>query len=103
MVKDNAESRVRHHLERLIAAGAPGDRLPSVRTLMSELGVGPATVRAAVGALEREGRLDAVPGSGTFVALPPVALPGDLGWQSIALGPTLPAREAGRPPALATK
>lgn len=88
MVKDNAESRVRHHLESLIAGATPGDRLPGVRALMAELAVGPATVRAAVATLEREGRVDAVPGSGTFVATPPVALPGDLGWQSVALGPT---------------
>ncbi|MEZ5226321.1 MAG: GntR family transcriptional regulator [Acidimicrobiales bacterium] len=41
------------HLTALVDQGKPGDRLPSVRTLMSDLGVSPATVRAAVSELVR--------------------------------------------------
>ncbi|NUP75156.1 MAG: GntR family transcriptional regulator [Sinomonas sp.] len=47
---------------------APGDRLPSERTLMDAFGVSRITVRAAVGRLVAEGHLLRVPGKGTFVA-----------------------------------
>jgi DNA-binding transcriptional MocR family regulator len=70
-----------------VAASATGDRLPSVRELMSELGVSPLTVRRAVQQLVGAGLIDARPGHGTFVAdrRAPSAV-GDFGWQSLALG-----------------
>lgn len=77
-----------NHLERYVVNGAPGDRLPSVRALMAELGVSPATVRQAVSQLVRAGTVDTVPGSGTFVAVQRTAMPdvGDRNWQATALG-----------------
>jgi DNA-binding transcriptional MocR family regulator len=61
---------------------------------MADLGVGPGTVRSVVAGLAREGRVVAVAGSGTFVATPPVTLPGDHGWQALALGPGEPRDDA---------
>ena len=93
MVSDNSVGRVAQHLRRLLAGLPAGGRLPSVRALMRELRVGPATVREAMDALCREGAIEARPGVGTFVAARPEAttMPGgpapDLGWQSVALGP----------------
>jgi DNA-binding transcriptional regulator YhcF (GntR family) len=53
-----------------VAAGRlrPGERLPALRDLATELGVNHNTLRAAVGKLEREGVLESRHGSGTFVA-----------------------------------
>lgn len=90
MKQDSAVDRVVAHLSTVIDRGSAGHRLPSVRSLMAELGVSPATVRAAVSELGRAERIEAIPGSGTFI-LPKrrsaVELGGDQGWQSVALGP----------------
>ena len=88
MNDDSSTKRVAQHLRKRVAASAPGERLPSVRELMSELGVSPLTVRRAVRELVAAGLIDARPGHGTFVADRgvPVAA-GDFGWQSLALGP----------------
>ncbi len=61
---------VRHELTRRIEAGwlAPGARLPSEPTLAAELGVSRATLREALRALETEGLLRRMWGSGTYVA-----------------------------------
>jgi len=90
MVQRSAAKRVKTHLERHIAAGTPGDRVPSVRQLMAELGVSPATVRSAVAQLVRDGELDTISGSGTFIArrLSRQPTPGDRSWQTVALGST---------------
>ena len=80
---------VTQRLRGLAEAGAPGDRLPSVRTLMRDWQVSPVTVQRALDTLSREGVLEARPGRGTFVA-PRDALSeevADYGWQSLALGP----------------
>jgi DNA-binding FadR family transcriptional regulator len=47
---------------------APGERLPSERDLARALGVGRASVREAIAALQNEGVLETRPGSGSFVA-----------------------------------
>lgn len=89
MIHDSAADRVTAHLAAIIDQGRAGDRLPSVRSLMGELGVSPATVRAAVSELVRAERIEAIPGSGTFI-LPERhggEVDGDRGWQSVALGP----------------
>ena len=87
MKNDSSTHRVAQHLRRRVGASAAGDRLPSVRELMSELGVSPLTVRRAVQQLVSAGLIDARPGHGTFVAdrRAPIAA-GDFGWQSLALG-----------------
>jgi DNA-binding FadR family transcriptional regulator len=54
----------------------PGDRLPALRDLATELGVNHNTVRAAVARLEADGVLETRHGAGTFVA--PGARPSDV-------------------------
>ena len=75
-------------LESVVAAGRPGDRLPSVRDLMRRHGAGPATVQRAVHQLVGRGLVEARPGRGTFVARAASAPPAapDHGWQTVALG-----------------
>lgn len=79
-------------LRDLIGAAAPGAKLPSVRMLMSEYRVSPATVERAFAQLAGEGLIDPKPGQGTFVRPPPVAVAeaefgdADLSWQAVALG-----------------
>lgn len=59
-------------LREQIASGelAPGQRLPAERELAASLGVGRATLREAIGALNNEGLLTTRPNSGTYVAGP---------------------------------
>lgn len=68
-----AES-VRYELTKRISSDqlAVGTRLPSEPKLAAELGVSRATVRDALRALEQEGLVRRVQGSGTFVAHPRV-------------------------------
>lgn len=73
-------------------AGDAGDRLPSVRELMRELGASPVTVSRALKQLELEGLLRAQPGAGTFIARRNRSrLRIDVAWQSLVLGPAPPA------------
>ena len=46
----------------------PGDRLPSVRELASELAINPNTIQRSYRALESEGWIVTVPGKGCFVS-----------------------------------
>ncbi len=80
---------VTQRLRSLAEAGLPGERLPSVRTLMRDWQVSPVTVQRALDTLSREGVLEARPGRGTFVAPRPAQDEevADYGWQSLALGP----------------
>lgn len=57
-------------MENRISAGvlAPGDPIPSVRTLSLELSVNPNTIQKAYAELERLGITASVPGVGRFVA-----------------------------------
>ena len=87
MKKDNSAERVVQHLRRRVSTASVGERLPSVREMMSELGVSPLTVRRAVKQLVAAGLIDARPGNGTFVADRRASVAaGDFGWQSLALG-----------------
>lgn len=87
----SAAERVGARLRQAIAAGMPGDPLPSVRALVAELHVSAATVSQAIAQLHREGLVVAQPGHGTFIAERAVpALPRDHGWQSVVLGEGLP-------------
>lgn len=55
---------------RLISLGAlqPGEKLPPVRTLASQLGVNPNTVAKAYQMLERDGVVYSVVGRGSFIS-----------------------------------
>jgi len=60
--------QVRDGLRQLLVAGAiaPGDKLPSVRQLASQLAINPNTIQRAYEALEQEGYVYSVPGKGSF-------------------------------------
>jgi DNA-binding transcriptional MocR family regulator len=87
---------------------APGDHLPSVRSLAAELGVSPATVAAAYGELRRRGIVTGAGRAGTRIRpAPPVSTRGYLrppeGTRDLITGgpdpellPVLPARAAAR-------
>ena len=51
-----------------LGALAPGEQLPSVRSLAQKLGVNPNTVQKAYQILERDGLLFSVPGKGSFLS-----------------------------------
>ena len=62
--------QVQDGLRKLMMAGAlqEGEKLPSVRTLASQLSINPNTIQRAYEALEREGYVYSLPGKGSFVA-----------------------------------
>lgn len=62
--------QVKDGLRRLVVTGimAPGDKLPSVRTVATQLAINPNTIQRAYGELETEGFVYSVSGRGTFVA-----------------------------------
>lgn len=76
------ESRARYeqiaaHLRSLVAAGRPGDRLPSEAELCTRFGVSRMTARQAVQVVANEGLIDRRRGAGTFIRTRTV--PRDLG------------------------
>lgn len=62
--------QVRDGLRRLMLSGVlqPGDQLPSVRKLATELAINPNTIQRAYAELEAEGYVVSVTGKGSFVA-----------------------------------
>ena len=62
--------QVRDGLRRLMVTGVlqPGDQLPSVRKLATELAINPNTIQRAMAQLEVEGFVYTVSGRGSFVA-----------------------------------
>ena len=62
--------QVRDGLRQLLVVGAiqPGDKLPSVRSLASQLAINPNTIQRAYETLEQEGYVYSVPGKGSFAA-----------------------------------
>ncbi|MEU1487362.1 TetR/AcrR family transcriptional regulator C-terminal domain-containing protein [Streptomyces sp. NPDC005752] len=62
--------RIAGEIRRRIASGelGPGDAVPSTRRITQEWGVAMATATKALGALNQEGLVQAVPGIGTVVA-----------------------------------
>ncbi len=62
--------QVRDGLRRLMVTGIlqPGDQIPSVRKLATELTINPNTIQRAIAQLEAEGFVYTVAGRGTFVA-----------------------------------
>lgn len=61
--------QIRNQLKRQILMGvwAPGEQLPSVRSLATELGINPNTIQRSYTELEREGLTYTVVGRGCFV------------------------------------
>ena len=62
--------QVRDNLRRLMVSGAiqEGEKLPSVRSLASNLAINPNTIQRAYSELEAEGYIYSVPGKGSFAA-----------------------------------
>ena len=62
--------QVRDNLRRLMVSGAiqEGEKLPSVRSLASNLAINPNTIQRAYESLEQEGYLYTVAGKGSFAA-----------------------------------
>lgn len=71
-LEDRTPRGIAAELSRAVRSGelAPGDRLPTVRTVAAELGVSPATVSAAWSALRQAGLVVARGRAGTFVREP---------------------------------
>ena len=67
--------QIKDGLRRLIVTGAlgPDEKLPSVRSMATELAINPNTIHRAYGELESEGYIYSVPGKGSFAA--PVQAP----------------------------
>lgn len=85
------QQRLFDRLRGAIVNGAirPGERLPSTRTLATDLGVSRNTVVAAVDRLTAEGYLEARIGSGTFVCR---SLPDDAMAPAVRLAPSAATR-----------
>lgn len=62
--------QIRDELRKLIVTGAvkTDEKLPSVRSLASELAINPNTIQRAYNELESEGYICSVPGKGSFAA-----------------------------------
>ena len=63
--------QIKDGLRRLIVTGAlgPDEKLPSVRSMATELAINPNTIHRAYGELESEGYIYSVPGKGSFAAV----------------------------------
>lgn len=62
----NKSERLEKYLESLAKNARPGDKVPTVRTLMSEFGVSQSVVQRCTEKLKAEGRITAEAGRGTF-------------------------------------
>lgn len=71
MAKQPLHERIERELRRRIDAMADGERLPSEPRLAEEFAVSRMTVRAALGAIERDGLLHRMPGRGSFARKAP--------------------------------
>jgi len=62
--------QIRDELRKLIVTGAIGkdEKLPSVRSLATELAINPNTIQRAYNELEAEGYICSVPGKGSFAS-----------------------------------
>lgn len=62
--------QIQDGLKRLIVTGAIAaeERLPSVRTLATQLSINPNTIQRAYAELERDGYCYSIPGKGSFVS-----------------------------------
>lgn len=62
--------QVKDSLRRLMVTGvlAPGDKLPSVRSMATQLSINPNTIQRAYRELEADGYILSVAGKGSFVA-----------------------------------
>jgi DNA-binding transcriptional MocR family regulator len=87
MIQDSSTVLLADWLRGEVRRLAPGDRLPSTRSLTEVRKVSPVTVTRALGLLAGEGLVVTQPGVGTFVAARAAGNdPADTSWQAVALG-----------------
>ncbi|KRE80125.1 PLP-dependent aminotransferase family protein [Arthrobacter sp. Soil763] len=86
-MSDNSSSRIAEALKARVSAAAPGTRLPSTRSLVTDYRASPITIQSALRSLAAQGLIESRPGVGTFVRHRTELRPADYGWQSAALGP----------------
>jgi len=62
--------QIKDGLRKLIVTGAllPDEKLPSVRSMATDLAINPNTIQRAYGELESEGYIYSIPGKGSFAA-----------------------------------
>ena len=62
--------QIRDGLKKLIVSGAiaPDEKLPSVRSLATQLSINPNTIQRAYNELENEGYIYSIPGKGSFAS-----------------------------------
>jgi len=62
--------QIRDGLKKLIVTGAmaPDEKLPSVRSLATQLSINPNTIQRAYNELENEGFIYSIPGKGSFAS-----------------------------------
>ena len=62
--------QIKDGLRKLIVTGAmqPDEKIPSVRSLATQLSINPNTIQRAYNELENEGYIYSVPGKGSFAA-----------------------------------
>lgn len=67
--------QIKNGLKKLIVTGAlaPGEKLPSVRSMAASLAINPNTIQRAYNELEGEGYIYSVPGKGSFATGDPDA------------------------------
>lgn len=68
--KESIYEQIVSEIERYVAVGAleKGEKIPSVRSLASELGINPNTVKKAYDLLEKKGVIITLSTKGTFVS-----------------------------------
>lgn len=64
---------------------APGERLPTVRDLASELSLSPNTVAKAYQRLEQEKIIETMRSRGTFIAEQPPIVNSEEGWEEVGV------------------
>jgi GntR family transcriptional regulator len=69
--------QIAHQIRQALVAGvlAPGDQLPTVKEVVTQLAINPNTVFKSYRELEREGLVEGRPGAGTFVLRRPPGPP----------------------------
>ena len=62
--------QIKDGLRKLIVTGAlqPDEKLPSIRSMATDLAINPNTIQRAYGELEAEGYIYSIPGKGSFAA-----------------------------------
>ncbi|WP_141366312.1 aminotransferase-like domain-containing protein [Glutamicibacter uratoxydans] len=97
-MNNDSSSQIVEKLKKIIDSSAPGTRLPSTRSLVTEFQASPVTVQKALQSLSMQGLIESRPGIGTFTRSSGLTRPADYSWQSTALGSARTRRTAAATP-----